>query len=188
LTEAAFPFLIEVAINLRIDKEVILGRIKKCKLSWKPSESNLNVDYKLYWSNATPVSYDSNCIKLGSTTEVYLPDILVTHESLGESIYLGISAVDEWGNESDIITLPEPYKLSAPAAPMDLSLTALNDFKFTVPREKAENQDSGKYKQAAYHKEQDFQSKDRRPAIKSITTEGKIVDAIKRSLDNELLS
>lgn len=151
-----------------------MGRIKKCKLSWKPSESTLNVDdlyvdYRLYWSNVNPVSYNSNFIKLGNITEVDLPDILIVHESSGELVYLGISAVDKWGNESDIITLSEPYKLSAPAAPVDLTLTTFDDFIFTGQREKTENQDTEIQKQATEKTEQEIQSNDWHPASKPIT-------------------
>lgn len=153
-----------------------MGRIKKCKLSWKPSESDVIVDYRLYWSNETPVNYNANFIKLGNITEVNLPDILLAHASSGESIYLGISAVDKGGNESDIILLPEPYKLSVPAAPVDLALTALDEFKITAPREKTGIQDTEMQKQATEKRDQEIQPNDRRPASKFITTEGKIVD------------
>ncbi len=147
-----------------------MGKIKKCKLSWKPSESDPNVDYRLYWSNLPPVSYDSNFIMLGNTTEVDLPDILLSHESSGELVYLGISVMDKWGNESDIITLSEPFKLSAPSAPVDLALTTLDDFIITAPREKAEIQDTDTQKQANGKTEQEIQSNDWHPASKPITS------------------
>ena len=153
-----------------------MGRIKKCKLSWKPSESDLAVDYRLYWSNETPLGYNSNFIILGNITEVNLPDILADHESSGKSIYLGISAVDKEGNESDIITLREPYKLSAPTAPADLSLTSLDDVEMTDPREKAENKKADIQKQVIEKADQESQANDRRPVSTFITTEGKIID------------
>lgn len=152
-----------------------MGKIKKSKLSWNPSGSDSNVDYRLYWSDATPVNYNSNFIKLGNVTEVDLPDILDDYEISGESIFLGISAVDKWGNESDIVTLSAPYKLSAPAAPVDLALNPLNYFKITAPKKNAE-QDIDIQKQAAEKTDQDVQPNNQRPASKFITTEGKIVD------------
>ncbi len=163
-----------------------MGKIKKCKLSWKPSDSGPNVEYRLYWSNVTPVGYDSNFIELGNITEVDLPDILKAHESLGGSIYIGISAVDKWENESDIITLSEPYKFSAPAAPADLALIPLNYYKITAPMEKAENQNTDIQKQVTEKTDREIQSNDQRPTPKHITTEGKIVDAINRSLGKEI--
>lgn len=159
-----------------------MSKIKQSKLSWKPSESDPNADYKLYWANATPVSYNSKFIKLGNITEVGLPDILYDNEISGESIYLGISAVDEKGNESDIITLSEPYKLSAPAAPVEIELTALDDFKITTPRENAENQDVDTQKQATEKADEETHSNGRRSASKFVTTEGKIVDGFNYTL------
>ncbi len=168
-----------------------MGKIKKCKLSWKPPESDPDVDYRLYWSNVSSLSYNSNFIRLGNITEVDLPDILEAHASWGESIYLGISAVDKWGNESDIITLSEPYKLSAPEAPMDFELTPLNYYKITDPRKKAEKEDTDLQKegadlqkQASEKTDQEIQTNNRRPASKFVTKEGKIVDGF----DNRFLT
>jgi len=167
---------------LRVDKEVIVSKIKQSKLSWKPSESNPNADYKLYWSNATPVSYNSKFIRLGNITEVGLPDILDDNEISGESIYLGISAVDARGNESDIITLSEPYKLSAPTAPVDLKLTTLNFYKITNEMKRTNNQDTEKQKQVSEKTDQEVRLNYRSPAAKFVTTEGKIVDAFDNAI------
>ena len=99
-----------------------MARIKKFKLSWKPSEADLLAGYKLYWSPNGPVDYSSNFIELSKINEVDMPDILVGTALSGESIYLGISAVNGMGNESDIITLSEPYNFSVPPAPEDFAL------------------------------------------------------------------
>lgn len=130
-----------------------MGKIKKSKLSWNSSESTLNLDdlyvgYRLYWSNVAQVSYNSNFIELGNITEVDLTDFFAAHELSGGLIYFGVSAVDRWGNESDITSLSEPYKLSPPAAPVDITLTILDDYNITVPVENPENQDTDIQKQA----------------------------------------
>ena len=52
-----------------------MAKFIKYKLSWKPSDSDQIVDYKLYWSKEDRVSYDSHFIELGNDSEVYLPDI-----------------------------------------------------------------------------------------------------------------
>jgi len=165
-----------------------VGKIRNYKLTWKPSESdldidNFNVNYRLYWSNLPPVTYNSNFVMLGNVTEVDLPDTLGTHESSGGLIYIGISAVDQWGNESDIITLPEPFKLTAPAAPVDLKLNTLNYFKITAPRGKAENQDTDRRKRPAEKTDQEIQPNVRRPVGKFIPTEGKIIDAFCKTFE-----
>ena len=155
-----------------------MGRIRKHKLSWKPSGSCPVVGYRLYWSNETPVSYDSNFIKLGNIIEVNLPDILLGVAPSEGSFNLGISALDEAGNESDIIFLPESYHLSVPSAPVDLVLTTLDDFKITEPKIKAENQVQDKQKPNSQQTDQEIRLNSFRTGIKSMTTEGKNVDDI----------
>lgn len=153
-----------------------MGRIRKCKLSWKPSESRLVAGYRLYWSNETPVNYNANFIELGNVTEVNLPDILMSVAPSEQSVYLGISAVDEAQNESDLILLPEAYYLSVPPAPVDLVLTSLDDFKITKPKTEPENQVHDRQKSDTPPTEQEIQSNPSRPVTKHVTTEGKIVD------------
>ena len=105
-----------------------MGRIRQLRLTWKPSELNPDVGYRLYWSKETPISYDCNFFKLGNTTAVNLTDILLKAAPLGESLYIGISVVDDAGNESDIVSLPEPYCVSVPLAPKDLVVTSPNEY------------------------------------------------------------
>lgn len=75
-----------------------------------------------------------------------MPDILVGIALSSESIYLGISTVDEMGNESDIITLSEPYNFSVPPAPEDFALIGQDDFKILEqdenPIQGMQNQDT----------------------------------------------
>jgi len=163
-----------------------MGRIRKCKLSWKPSESRLVAGYRLYWSNETPVSYNSNFIEIGNVNEVNLPDILMGVAPSGESIYLGISAVDEAKNESDLIFLPESYHLSVPPAPVDLVLTTFDDFKVTKPKIKPEDQVQDRQKSDTPQTEQEIKSNPLRPVTKHVTTEGKIVDDFSIRLRNTL--
>lgn len=153
-----------------------MGKIRKCKLSWKPSESDLMVGYKLYWSNGNQVNYGSNFIKLGNKNEVNLPDVLIGIVPPGETIFLGISAVDKMGNESDIISLSEPYKFSAPPEPADLALATLDDFNITEPKQEAENQPQAIQTRNTQQSDKESQLNALRPAKKFVTTEGRIVD------------
>ena len=154
-----------------------MARIRKQLLSWKLSESNLVVGYKLYWSNETPVSYDSNFIKLGNITEVNLPDILFGVAPSGKSIYLGISTVDEMGSESDIISLPEPCHFLGPPAPMDLFLTTLDDFKIIETKIKIEDQVHDSQKLAIQQINQEFLSENPHSPSKNLI--------MKRGIDND---
>ncbi len=107
-----------------------MARIRRTKLSWKPSGSELVVSYRLYWSKGQAVSYDANFFELGNVNEVYLPDVLKHIPKYGVSIFLGISAVDQYGNESDITPLNAPYRPIVPAAPKQLLLTDQDAFYF----------------------------------------------------------
>jgi hypothetical protein len=84
--------------------------------------------------------------KYHNINELDLPDILVGIALSGESIYLGISTVDEMGNESDIITLSELYNFSVPPAPEDFALIGQDDFKILEqdenPIQGMQNQDT----------------------------------------------
>lgn len=105
-----------------------MAKVRKCKLSWKPSDSNQVLEYRLYWSKGDTVSYDSNFFALGNVTEVYLPDVLKLNPRYDMRVVLGVTAVDMNGNESDMVTLATPYQTIAPPAPEGLLLTTLDEF------------------------------------------------------------
>jgi hypothetical protein len=108
-----------------------MAKIKKRRLSWLASSSSQVIGYKLYWSEAGEVNYDSKCVALGNVTEVTLPDDVDSFTPGYGPIELGISAVDELGNESDIVTVTAPYHFSVPKAPKDLHIETLKDFHTT---------------------------------------------------------
>jgi hypothetical protein len=89
------------------------------------------VGYKLYWSENGAVHYDSQCAILGNITEIVLPDDVNSFTPNGDPIEFGITALDELGNESDMITLKAPYQFNVPKAPEDLYLQKLDDFYIT---------------------------------------------------------
>lgn len=155
-----------------------MSKIRKCRLSWKPSTSNHIVGYRLYYSNENQVNYESSFIKLSNTNEVDLPDALLDCVPSGATIYLGISAVDKMGNESDLVTLSEPYTFPVLQAPADLELTALDDYNITsAKREReTENEFQDRLNQKIQQNDQRSMQNGSRPAPKFVTTEGRIVD------------
>ena len=86
------------------------------------------VGYKLYWSEDESVSYSSSSVKLGNVTEVVLPDDVKAIADIDAPIEIGIAAIDEVGNESDLITLKMPFQFKVPQAPTDLRLEAQKTF------------------------------------------------------------
>ncbi len=103
-----------------------MARIRKCKLSWEASTSEHVIGYKLYWAKGTDVDYDSKFLKLGNVTEIALPDDVTLS---GGPVMFGVTAIDRDGNESDMVTLVEPYQLQVPEAPLDLSIMPSDEFK-----------------------------------------------------------
>lgn len=94
-----------------------MGKIKKRKLRWTGSESPQVVGYKLYWEEGGKVTYDSSSAILGNVTEVVLPDEVEDFRPENGPIEFGITAVDELGNESDLVTVSAPYQFIVPQAP-----------------------------------------------------------------------
>lgn len=97
-----------------------MAKIKKRKLCWTASDSPQVVGYKLYWAEGNEkVSYESPSEKLGNVTEIVLPDEVETFVPQNGPVAFGIAAIDELGNESDLITITAPYQFNAPKAPAD---------------------------------------------------------------------
>ena len=103
-----------------------MAKIRKCKLSWEASDSENVIGYKLYWSKAAEIGYDSKYIKVGNVTEIALPDDVTLSDG---PVMFGVTAIDKDGNESDMTTIPEPYQLHVPKAPVGLSFKPLDDYK-----------------------------------------------------------
>jgi hypothetical protein len=99
-----------------------VGKIKKRKLRWTGSESSQVVGYKLYWETGGKVTYDSSSKILGNVTEIVLPDDVENFKIDNGPIEFGITAVDELGNESDLITISAPYQFKIPQAPNEIWL------------------------------------------------------------------
>jgi hypothetical protein len=120
-----------------------MAKIKRRKLKWIASDSSQVVGYKLYWSENGAVHYDSQCAILGNITEIILPDDVNSFTPNGDPIEFGVTALDELGNESDMITLKAPYQFNVPKAPEDLYMQKLDDF--CITRQKNDKDDRVDY-------------------------------------------
>ena len=118
-----------------------MAKIKKRKLKWIASDSPQVVGYKLYWSENGPVNYYSKCVNLGNVTEIVLPDDVDSFVPGGGPVEFAITALDELGNESDMITLTAPYQFNVPKAPEDLYLQKLDDFSVFVVQNPEDEED-----------------------------------------------
>jgi hypothetical protein len=115
-----------------------VAKIKKRKLHWKASESPQVVGYKLYWSEGEQVDYESQSAALGNVTQVLLPDEIPGFTPGRGTVEFGITAVDELGNESDMVTFAADHQFNVPQAPQQVSMEALDEYHATeVPREES---------------------------------------------------
>jgi hypothetical protein len=108
-----------------------MAKIKKRRLHWRASLSAQVVGYKLYWSDGGHVDYDSPSATLGNVTEVLLPDGVDGFCPGQGPVEFGITAMDELGNESDMITFSAAYQFNVPQAPQELMMDALDEFHAT---------------------------------------------------------
>jgi len=97
-----------------------MGRIKRKKIRWEASSSPDVVSYRIYWSKSGEVSYNSEHAELGKRTEVTLPDDVPYFPLIAADMELGITAVNEAGNESEMIALKAYFNFTVPAAPSNL--------------------------------------------------------------------
>ena len=137
-----------------------MAKIKRRKLKWIASGSSQVVGYKLYWSENGAVHYDSQCAILGNITEIVLPDDVHSFTPNGDPIEFGITALDELGNESDMITLKAPYQFNVPRAPEDLYMQKLDDF--CITRQPDDEDDRVDYYITSH---QDDESDEKEPVI-----------------------
>lgn len=113
-----------------------MAKIRKYKLSWQASDSDTVVSYKIYWSKNAEVRYHSKGIDVGKVTEIVLPD---RFSLSGGPIMFGVAAVDKDGNESDIVTLAEPYQPHIPKPPVGLSINPTEKSKVLDTRKATES-------------------------------------------------
>ena len=105
-----------------------MAKVKKRRLLWEPSTSSNVIGYKLYWAEQGEMNYDSPCTMIGNVTEVVLPDGVPSFPIVKGSIELGITAVNEIGNESDMVKFATPFQFSVPDAPTSPRLEVLKEY------------------------------------------------------------
>ncbi len=119
-----------------------MAKIKKRKLQWTASQSPQVVAYKLYWAQGENVSYESPHTTLGNVTEVVLPDDVEEFKPEAGPVEFGVTAVDELGNESDLVTVSAPHQFNAPQAPDELWIEGHKEAASEPPKEKVPEAES----------------------------------------------
>jgi hypothetical protein len=97
-----------------------MGKIKKKKISWEASTSTDVVRYRLYWSENGLVDYASTSVDVGNITEVIIPDDIPSFPRVKGDVGLGVTAVNDAGNESDLTKMTASINFLVPDAPTNL--------------------------------------------------------------------
>jgi len=66
------------------------------------------------------VNYSSNFAEVGVVTQVILPDDIPSFPRMAGNMELGIAAVNQAGNESDITKISAYFDFTVPEAPKSL--------------------------------------------------------------------
>ena len=106
--------------SLSPDKErKNMGKIKNKKVRWEPSMTQ-GVKYRLYWSIGGGVDYHCDHANVGNVTEVNLPGDIPSFPLISRKFELGISAISEAGNESELTKATVQLDFTVPEAPKNL--------------------------------------------------------------------
>jgi hypothetical protein len=103
-----------VGIRVEIKKT---GKIKRKRIRWYRSPSTEVTKYRLYWSVGGEVDYDSQYVELGNVADAILPDDIPSFPLITGTVYLGITALSQAGNESDMTKITASLDFTVPEAP-----------------------------------------------------------------------
>ncbi len=110
-----------------------MAKIRKSKIYWKPSSSHNLAGYKLYWDVGGDVNYESEHADVGLRTEIILPDDLPSFPLVNGDIQIGITAVTDRGNESDMVKMSASFDFALPEPPSEIESQDMEDFFFRGP-------------------------------------------------------
>jgi Tfp pilus assembly protein PilZ len=94
-----------------------MGKIKNKRLRWEPAAGEEATKYKFYWSENGTVDYASSFAEVEVVTQVILPDDIPSFPRMAGNLELGIAAVNQAGNESDITKISASLDFAVPEAP-----------------------------------------------------------------------
>ena len=103
-----------------------MANVRKYQISWTKSTVEDVVGYKIYYMPEGEVlDYSSPNVLVGDVDHVLIPDDLPGFPFIDGNYQIGLTAVDDVGNESDFIAKTVPFDLVAPDAPTNLEVTPL---------------------------------------------------------------
>jgi hypothetical protein len=104
-----------------------VGKVKRKRLAWDRSLSDKVTRYRVYWSKDGGIDYGSQHVEVGNVAQVTLPDDIPSFPLVAGEIELGVSAISEAGNESEITKFRVFIDFIVPEPPKNLKLEDLQD-------------------------------------------------------------
>ena len=102
-----------------------MAKVKNYTIMWTKSTSTDVVGYKVYYvPESETLTYAAPNVEVGDVDTVAIPADVPDFPLIDGIYKIGLSAVDDVGNESDIIEKTVPFDLVAPDAPTNLEIAA----------------------------------------------------------------
>ena len=121
------PHRIGLRFNANGKEVTRVGKVKRKKLSWDRSLGEKVTKYRVYWSKDGGIDYHSDYAEVGIVVQVILPDDIPSFPLLAGVIELGVSAISEAGNESEITKISVSVDFTVPEPPKNLRLEDFSD-------------------------------------------------------------
>jgi hypothetical protein len=94
-----------------------MAKVRKTQITWDAVDGHDVAGYKLYWAVGGGVDYNSEFFEVGNVREIILPDDVPSFPLVAGDIEIGVTAVNQRGNESDMSVFSAPFNFTAPGAP-----------------------------------------------------------------------
>jgi len=103
-----------------------MANVRKYQISWTKATASDIIGYKIYYvPDGEELNYGSPNVSVGDVDSVIIPDDVPEFPFIDGNYQIGITAVDDVGNESDFLMKTVPFDLVAPDAPTNLEVTPL---------------------------------------------------------------
>ncbi len=102
-----------------------MAKVRKTQITWDAVDTPDVAGYRLYWAVGGSVDYNSEYFEVGNVTGIILPDDVPSFPLVAGDIEIGVTAVNQRGNESDMSVFSAPFDFTAPRAPGNIMVKDL---------------------------------------------------------------
>ena len=121
------PHRIGLRFNADGTEVTRVGKVKRKRLIWDRSLGDKITKYRVYWSKDGGIDYGSHYVEVGNVAQVTLPDDIPSFPLVAGEIEVGVSAISEAGNESEITKISVSIDFIVPEPPKNLRLEDFQD-------------------------------------------------------------